>query len=216
MFLSREAHSVWSVLWHNYQGRSSEDSLFSGENVQKPDSILRRSQQLLSTDRQQSHINCSISHITEQPPATIIWAWEGECVCVSCIIVGLQMYVCIQSAHCKTVVRCWFTCKSVIEKENRCKPLRLALGTKLLFRVKLRVLLVLNSTFEVIFGKGLCSTTYSSFIYFFAFIDRKVQRPGRQWSPFSPCRSLQHTSRLLNHVSYSNALDTNFIRCKTI
>lgn len=139
-------------------------------------------------------------------------------VCVSCIIVGLQMYVCIQSAHCKTVVRCWFTCKSVIEKENRCKPLRLALGTKLLFRVKLTVLLVLNSAFEVIFDKGLRSTTYSSFIYlfFFAFIDRKVQRPGRQWSPFSPCRSLQHTSRLLNHVSYSNALDSNFIRCKMI
>ncbi|CAI5673268.1 uncharacterized protein LOC102075991 isoform X1 [Oreochromis niloticus] len=45
---------------------------------------------------------------------------------------------------------------------------------------------------------------------------RKVQRPGRQWSPFSPCRSLQHTSRLLNHVSYSNALDSNFIRCKMI
>lgn len=139
-------------------------------------------------------------------------------VCVSCIIVGLQMYVCIQSAHCKTVVRCWFTCKSVIEKENRCKPLRLALGTKLLFRVKLTVLLVLNSAFEVIFDKGLRSTTYSSFIYLFifAFIDRKVQRPGRQWSPFSPCRSLQHTSRLLNHVSYSNALDSNFIRCKMI
>lgn len=90
-------------------------------------------------------------------------------VCVSCIIVGLQMYVCIQSAHCKTVVRCWFTCKSVIEKENRCKPLRLALGTKLLFRVKLTVLLVLNSAFEVIFDKGLRSTTYSSFIYLFFF-----------------------------------------------
>lgn len=39
-------------------------------------------------------------------------------VCVPCIIVGLQAYVCFHSSHCKNVGMCWFNFQHVIERNS--------------------------------------------------------------------------------------------------
>ncbi len=89
---------------------------------------------------------------------------EGRaCVCVPCIIVGLQAYVCIHSAHCKKVVRCWFTFQHVIEKENRYKSLVPPEKKVLLGSETNRLALVLDSAFSgFCAGSRQMSTLYNS------------------------------------------------------
>lgn len=52
-------------------------------------------------DWQQSHINRSILQIIEQRLLQSLYGPVRGKVCMPCIIVGLQAYVCIHSAHCK-------------------------------------------------------------------------------------------------------------------